>query len=98
MLQEKIIDSAGKEWACQRIVGLESNGALRCFFDYHKRNAVTARDSYTLRRRDECINILRQVYIFTALGENSKYLQTKIVDCDNRIRRFIVTKDSFRSW
>lgn len=52
--------------------------SLRSCVDYHRLSAITVRDSYSLKRLDECIVKLREVTVLSTLGTNSEYKKSKI--------------------
>lgn len=77
MLSMKVFESAETDWASPIVSVPNLNVTLLCCTDHRKLNVVTSRDSFSLRRMDDCLNSLGDANIFSILDENSGYWQFK---------------------
>lgn len=75
MIQEEVIEPDNTGWARNIVFVTKKDGALRCFVDYRKLNALTMRDYYLLPMRVERIDSLEEARIFPILDANSGYWQ-----------------------
>lgn len=62
-----VIEHSVSEWATPVLFEPKEDGHLRFFFDYRKRNAMTAKGSYPLPRMHVRINSLGEAKVFTTL-------------------------------
>ena len=82
MLEAGVIELAQSEWASPLLLAPKPDGS-RCFcVDYRELNAVTAKDTYPLRRMDENLDSLGDTNVFSALDANSGYWQMPIPESD----------------
>ena len=82
ILHAGVIEPTSAEWARPVVFVPKKDGTMRFCGDYRKLNAVTARDSYALRRMGECIDSLGDATVFTMLDCNSRYWQVEIAEED----------------
>ena len=65
-----MIEPAQAEWASPVVVVAKADGTPRFCVDYRKLNSCTIRDSYTIPRMDDCIDLLGNATVFTTLACN----------------------------
>ena len=82
MLDQKVIEPAQSEWASPVVIAPKKDGSLRFCVDHRKLNDLTVKDSYPLRRMDECLNTLGNAKVFTTLDANSGYWQVPVAEED----------------
>lgn len=78
MLAMKLIEPAQTKGASPIGFVPRKEGTLRFSVDYRRRNAVTTRDSYPLRRVNERIESLGDGKIFSTLDANTGYCQVEV--------------------
>lgn len=82
MIDADIISPSDSEWASPVILALKSEGSLSFCIDYRRLKAVTKFDSYPLPRMDDCMDIIGEANIFTALDANLGYWQLPVRESD----------------
>ena len=55
MLQNNIIEPVSSDWSSPRVLVPKSDGTVCLCMDFHKLNALTKTDSFTLPRIEDCI-------------------------------------------
>ena len=82
MLRAGVIEPTSAEWASPAVFVPKKDGTIRFCADSSNLNAVTVRDSYPLRRMDECIDAPGDAIVFTTLDCTSGYWQVEIAGKD----------------
>lgn len=80
MFPKKIIEPAQTGQTAPIAIAFKKDGKLRFCVDYHKLSSVIKRDSYSIPRKDEIIDIVGEATIFSTLEANSRYQQAEIDD------------------
>lgn len=89
LLKMKGINPAQTEWAAPTVFIPNKDGALRIRVDYQKFNVVTIRDSYRLRRMDDCIHSIGDAWLFPMLDASSGYWRIEVREQDRDKTTFI---------
>lgn len=72
-LKKKVIEPNQMPWANLSYVYPKNDGTLRLCVDHQKLNAVVVRESYSLPRTDEYIDLLGDSQVLLTLDTNSGY-------------------------
>lgn len=66
------------EWTSLRVFAPKKDCTPHICVDYRKLNTVTITDSYPIQCMDECIDLISDATIFSALNANSGYWQVEV--------------------
>lgn len=77
-LQEEVIDLANSERYSSIVFASKKDSSLRFCVDLLKRMAATVKQSYKLKKMEECIDFLAEITILLTFGANSRYKQIEI--------------------
>jgi Reverse transcriptase (RNA-dependent DNA polymerase) len=78
MLKLGVIEPSTAEWASPVVLIPNPDGSTRFVVDYHRLNALTARDVYPFPRMDECLDSLGEAELFSTLDANTGFWQIEV--------------------
>lgn len=88
-LKTGAIEPAKKKWGATIVLALNKHGSLRFCLHHRKLNAVMVCESYSVWRRDKCIDSLGDDLIFSALNATQGYWMVRIDDATRDKQPFL---------
>ena len=89
MLQAGVIRRSESPWAFPTVVVIKKDGSRRICIDYHRLNAITARDAYPAANIEDNLDALADADWISTLDLTSGYWQIPVLEEDKQKTAFI---------
>lgn len=78
MLEAGVITPSTSEWASPVVIGRKKDGGVRWCVDYRRLNSITVKDTYSLPKINECLDVLGETTVFSTLDLQGGYWQIAV--------------------
>ena len=96
MLENKLIEPSNSEWSSPCILVPKPDGSFRYCTDFHKLNAVTKSDSFSIPRIDYCIDKIGHAKFVSKLDLLKGFWQVPLTERAKKLSAFVTPKGLYQ--